>query len=50
MGETIAFVASRSGEPDGVSLRTIPPAVGVRGLTPPGSPDLGEVDYENSPF
>ena len=31
-------IASRTGEPDGVSLRTFSPNDGVRGLTPPGSP------------
>ncbi len=35
---SVAFTASRSGEPDGVSLRTLPPNDSVRGLTPPGSP------------
>ena len=34
----MALATNRTGEPDGVSLRTGPPHAGVRGLTPPGSP------------
>ena len=42
MGESVALTTSRSGEPDGVSLRTrLPLAAEVQGLTPPGSPAFG---------
>ena len=37
MGESVALTTCQSGEPDGVSLRTLPLGDGVRGLTLPGT-------------